>query len=54
MQQVDELQLGPWMEFQGVEAQRIRCSLASKIDNSDQQPETVTFNSGGKFAIISE
>ena len=28
IQQVDKLPLGVWMEFQGVEAQSIRCSLA--------------------------
>ena len=28
LQQVDKLPLGVWMEFQGVEAQNIRCSLA--------------------------
>ena len=36
MQQVDKLQHGVWMEFQGVEAQSIRCSLAGKIDMIDK------------------
>ena len=36
MQQVDKLQLGVWMEFQGVETQSIRCSLAGKIDMIDK------------------
>ena len=36
IQQVDKLPLGVWMEFQGVEAQSIRCSLAGKIDMIDK------------------
>jgi len=36
LQQVDKLPLGVWMEFQGVEAQSIRCSLAGKIDMIDK------------------
>ncbi|MGB1666728.1 MAG: DUF1631 family protein [Pseudohongiellaceae bacterium] len=36
MQQFDKLQLGVWMEFQGVEAQSIRCSLAGMIDMIDK------------------
>ena len=30
------MQLGPWIEFQGVEAQSIRGSLAGKIDMIDK------------------
>ncbi len=36
MQQVDKLQHCVWMEFKGVEAQGIRCSLAGKIDMIDK------------------
>lgn len=36
MQQVDKLQLGVWMEFQGVEIQSIRCSLAGEVDMNDK------------------